>query len=183
MEQKTFRAKSNSTPCDRAAAGTETGRIEDLIRILVHQGCSGIPPHVRRSLHGLDGPRRIAAAMTIVLTDYGGTTPEETCEAIAEDLADLYAEFGEDRVLAICEEIQHSEIPEQSALYQEMFRAFNSQYFAGQLSEYTILVVYDVWFWETECLGVSPVHPPLAGASGFIDFEGRRILLRFLPHL
>ena len=79
MEQKAFRVKSNSTMRGRAAADAEIERLEDLVRILDPCCSRGIPPHVRRSLHGLDGLRRIAAAMTIVLTDYGGTTPEDTC--------------------------------------------------------------------------------------------------------
>jgi hypothetical protein len=120
--------------------------------------------------------------MTIVLTDYGGTTPQDTCAAIAKELPDLYAAFGEERILAACEEIQNPEIPEQSALFQEMYRTFNNQYFAGRLPEYRVLVVYDVWFWETQRCSYSPVYSPAAEATGFIDFEGRRILVRFRPH-
>jgi hypothetical protein len=101
--------------------------------------------------------------------------PEDTCAAIAEELPDLYVAFGEERVLAACEEIQNSEIPEQSALFQDMFRLFNGKYFDGRLPEYRILVVYDVWFWETQRCGFSPVFPPAAEATGFIDFEGRRV--------
>jgi len=184
MEQKTVRAKPNSLPRRRGAAGAELERLKHLITVLDDCCSTEIPPRVRRSLKGLGGLKRIAAARTILLTDYGGTNPGDTCAVIAEDLPDLYAEFGEKRALALCEEIQHSEVAEQSALYQEMFQAFNVQYFAGQLPDYKILVVYDVWFWETQVFGISlPSRRPLYEASGFIDFEGRVILIRFLPHL
>jgi hypothetical protein len=119
--------------------------------------------------------------MAIVLTGYGGTTPEDACAAVAEELPDLYAAYGKERILAVCEEVQHSEIPEQSAL--EMYRTFNGKYFEGRLPRYRILVVYDVWFWETKRCGFSPCFPPAAEATGFIDFEERRILIRFLAFL
>jgi hypothetical protein len=77
-----------------------------------------------QQLMASDGLQRLAAAMTILLTDYGGAPPLATCEAIAEGAPGLYSAFGTERVLAVCEEIQHSEIPEQSALFQEMFRCF-----------------------------------------------------------
>ncbi len=34
-----------------------------------------------------------------------------------------------------------------------MFQEFNIQYFAGSLPDYKIVVVCDVWFWETERWG------------------------------
>jgi hypothetical protein len=137
---------------------------------------------VQQTLNGLEGLKLVVAAMTILLTDYGGTSPEEMCALIAEEVPDLYAVFGEQRVLAVCEDIQHAEIPEQSAVFQEMYRTFNTQYFGGRLPEYRVLVVYDVWYWETQRYGYSPVYPPAADAFGIIDFEGRRILVRFRPH-
>jgi hypothetical protein len=33
---------------------------------------------------GLKGLSRLAAALTILLTDYGGTTTRDTCQTIAE---------------------------------------------------------------------------------------------------
>ncbi len=56
-----------------------------------------------------DGLRPLAAAMTILLTDYGGTTPAATCEEIAYHAPSLYRAWGFRRVLAACEEIQHSD--------------------------------------------------------------------------
>jgi hypothetical protein len=135
MEQKQSTAEATIPPCGQRAAGMELERLQNLIRILYD---GHIPARVRRSLNGLDGLKRIAAGMTIVLTDFGGTTPEETCAAIAEELPDLYAAFGEERVLAICKEIQHSEILEQSARFQEMYRTFNGKYLEGRLPEYRI---------------------------------------------
>jgi hypothetical protein len=177
--EKNLRAPADSTLCNYAAAGSEIERLKHLIRILQD---GHIPTHVQQTLNGLEGLKLVVAAMTIVLTDYGGTSPEEMCAVIAEEVPDLYAVFGEQRVLAICEDIQHSEIPEQSAVFQEMYRTFNTQYFGGRLPEYRVLVVYDVWYWETQRYGYSPVYPPAADAFGIIDFEGRRILVRFRPH-
>jgi hypothetical protein len=80
------------------------------------------------------------------------------------------------------EEIQHSEIPEQSALFQRMFQQFNRRYFAGRLPDYKVLVVYDVWYWETKRCGYPPSFPPACEAVGFIDFAGRQIFIRFLGY-
>jgi hypothetical protein len=81
-------------------------------------------------------------------------------------------------VIAVCEEIQRAEIPEQSALYQRKFQRFNVRYFAGRLPDYKIRVVYDAWYWETKRLGY-PEDPPFYDSIGFIDFPGRQILIRF----
>ena len=120
--------------------------------------------------------------MTILLTDYGGTTPSDTCEMIADDAPTLYRAYGFRRVLPVCEEIQFSEIPEQSRLYQRMFQRFNIRYFAGRLPNYKILVVYDAWYWETERCGYLGFFPPAYEAGGFIDFAGCQIFIRFLAH-
>jgi hypothetical protein len=84
-------------------------------------------------------------------------------------------------VLAACEAIQHSEIPEQSALFQKMFDQSNIQYFGGRLPDYKVLVVYDVWYWETERCGYPPTDPA-PDAYCFIDFSGRQIFIRFLAY-
>jgi hypothetical protein len=109
-----------------------------------------------------------------------GTTPSATCEVIAEDAPSLYRAWGFRRTTAVCEEIQHSEVPEQSRLYQRMFQKFNIRYFAGRLPDYKIRVVYDVWYWETERCGYPPCFPSADEAVGFIDFAGRQIFIRFL---
>jgi hypothetical protein len=82
-------------------------------------------------------------------------------------------------VLALCEEIQQSEIPEQSALLQETFERFKQQYFARCLPDYKILGVYDVWYWETQRCGYPPPSV-LPAATGFIDFPARQIFVRYL---
>ena len=63
-----------------------------------------------------------------------------------------------------------------------MYRQFNTQYFGGRLPDYKILVVYDVWYWETERCGYPPCDPSVPDADGFIDFSGRQIFIRFLAH-
>jgi hypothetical protein len=137
---------------------------------------------IQKQLMDSDGLRLLAAAMTILLTDYGGTTPSGTCEAISEVAPSLYRACGFRRVLAVCEEIQHSEIPEQSALFQRMFEQFNFRYFASRLPDYKILVVYDIWYWETKRCGYPRFFPPACEAVGFIDSAGRQIFIRFLGH-
>jgi hypothetical protein len=94
---------------------------------------------------------------------------------IAEVAPDLYAEFGGDRIVALGEELQRAEFPEQSKKLQELFRAFNLKYFSGRLPEYRILVVYDVTDWKAKLLG-DPDSP--YAVTGFIDFSGRRIVIR-----
>lgn len=118
--------------------------------------------------------------MTIILIDYGGTDPNATYEAMATTALALRAEFGEEFVIALCKQIQESEVPEQSAIYQQMFRDFDSRYFDGQLPEYRVRVVYDVWYWETERCGYAPIFPPACQAQGFIDLPGRQIFMRYL---
>ena len=135
-------------------------KLKQLLTILHNDLCRDqLPASVQESLIGIEGLKRLATAMTIFLTDLGGTAPEFTCEAIADEAPDLYEEFGEHRVRALCEEIQYSEIPEQSALFQEMFQTFNTQFFAARLPHYRVLVVYDLWYWETERLQIPPVSP------------------------
>jgi hypothetical protein len=65
MEQKQSTAEAAIPPCGQRAAGTELERLQNPVRIL-YDGY--IPARVRQSLNGLDGLKRIAAAMTIVLT-------------------------------------------------------------------------------------------------------------------
>ena len=154
--------------------------LKELLISLDNSFCSEIPASLQPSLVGLARLKLLAAALTILLTDYGGTTPRDTCETIAELVPNFYAAFGEDGVLALCEEIQHSEIPEQSAIFQETFERFNRQYFAGRLPDYKVLVVYDVWYWETERCGFPAVLAPAAGSTGFIDFSARQIFVRFM---
>ena len=65
-------------------------------------------------------------------------------------------------------------------MFQRIFQRFNIRYFAGRLPDYKILVVYDIWYWETERLGYPWFDPPACEAGGFIDFAGRQIFIRFL---
>jgi hypothetical protein len=167
------------TPCEATPGDPEVEELKELLHAL-DRSVRALPVSVQRSLIGEEGLRRLAAAMTILLTDYGGTAPRATCEAIAEAAPDLYKAFGSERVQAVCKEIQHSEIPEQSALFQDLFHRFNTQYFCGCLPDYQILVVFDAWYWEIERCGYAPAFPPAAEASGFIDFPARRIFIRYL---
>jgi hypothetical protein len=176
MEQK----ESEPARCTKARDDLQVKRIKHLLYKLDSQLLDPLPARLQNQLMGSDGLRPLAAAMTILLTDYGGTAPRATCEAIEEAAPSLYRAWGYSHVLAVCEEIQHSEIPEQSRLYQRMFQRFNIRYFSGSLPDYIIRVVYDVWYWETERCGYPPSFPYADEAVGFIDFTGRQIFLRFL---
>src|SRR5215472_9637479 len=116
--------------------------VKQLLHILDSDLAKRHSGRLEKLLAGSDGLRLLAAAMTILLTDYGGTTPSATCELIAEAAPSLYSACGFRRCWQSAEEIQHSEIPEQSALFQRMFQRFNIRYFAGRLPDYKILVVY-----------------------------------------
>jgi len=115
----------------------------------------------------------LVKALTVELMDYGGTNPFATTEVIFEEASDLYNLFGRARVLALCEHIHRSDIPVESARFQETFRLFNTKYFAGQLTEYEVLVVYDIGVW----IGEVSWNP----SAGYIDLEKRRIFIRLSP--
>jgi hypothetical protein len=168
--------------CIEARDRFQVKAVKQLLYALDFDSAKRLSDRLQKQLMSSDGLRLLAAAMTILLTDYGGTTPSGTCEAIAEAAPRLYRACGFGRVLAVCEEIQHSEIPEQSALFQRMFQRFNIRYFAGRLPDYKILVVYDVWYWETMRYGYPWSFPPAREAVGFIDFAGRQIFIRFLGY-
>jgi hypothetical protein len=124
--------------------------------------------------------------MTVCRLDlplYGYTKPVFTSQAIAVMAPDVYARFGEHRVLTMCEEVQYSVIPGQSALFQEKFDDFNRRYFERRLPDYKILVVYDAWYWSTERCGLRDELSPAFDSLGFIDVGGRQIFIRFHTEL
>lgn len=174
--------KSEHARCVEARDSIQVKRVKQLLYALNSFPPKPLSPRLQKQLIGSDELRPLAAAMTILLTDYAGTIPSATCEMIADAAPSVYRAYGLRRVLAVCEEIQQSEIPAQSRLYQRMFQRFNIRYFAGRLPDYKVVVVYDVWFWETERWGCPECFPPACEAVGFIDFAGRRMLIRFLGH-
>jgi hypothetical protein len=185
MEQKNLTGLPPSlspSGFDGSAGSDDVERLKQLINSLEECSWGELPHAVQQSLHGLEGLRRLVGAITILLIDYGGATPWGTCDSVEETAPELYREFGYSSVLALCEENQHSEIPDQSAVFQDLFERFNLQYFAGSLTDYKILVVYDVWYWETERCGYPAGFPPAFEASGFIDFSARQIFIRYLAH-
>jgi hypothetical protein len=82
----------------------------------------------------------------------GGTTPEATCDYIAEEEPDLYNALGHERVRELCEELHRFENTTQSEWYGVRFYQFNREYFDGRLGDYRVRVGYDVDFWLTEPL-------------------------------
>jgi hypothetical protein len=121
--------------------------------------------------HQLETLEQLARAMTVELMDSGGTNPYATCNVIAEEAPDLYKLFGRDRILAWCDAIQRSDVPEESARLQKTFLSFNTTYFAGQLPQYEVRVVYDIDPWVGE-VSRDP-------SAGYIDLDRRQIFIRF----
>jgi hypothetical protein len=112
--------------------------------------------------------------LTIQLMEYGGTTPIQTYEVLVEEFPDLCETFDRYEVVAMCKEIQKSEIPEQSERFQRMFQDFNVRYFDGQLLGYLIMVVYDVNYWANEYV----VDRCLEFYSSYTDRKRKVIYLR-----
>jgi hypothetical protein len=115
--------------------------------------------------------RQLVTDLTVELMSWGGTTPKETCEIIAEDAPDLWTQFGAEHIFALVGAVQYSELPAESARLQEAFRTFNDQYFAGRLPKYIVCVVYDVAFWDGRRGGESD--------SGFVDFDRQLITIGY----
>lgn len=105
---------------------------------------------------------RIIRAAIIELMDWGGTTPQDTCEVVAEEHPEHHAALGADRVLALCKEIHESSDPAVSTRLQELFGVFNAKYFSGQL-DFAVVAVYDA--------GRSSGEP----LSGWVDFLNRKL--------
>ena len=193
MEQKKIVTKKPSNHRERASVSalhggstagflSEPGELEKLTKLVLRLSRNGrgeLPTPVRRSLGGEIGLKRLVTAMTILRTDHGETSPAATCTAISVAAPDLYDGFGTETVRALCEQIQHAEVAEQSVLFQEKFQLFNVQYFRGRLPEYRIHVVFDVLFWETERCGYSLPFPAPVSPLGFIDFKQQQIFIRF----
>jgi hypothetical protein len=115
--------------------------------------------------------RRLVKDLTLELLDDGGTSPRATCDLIAEVAPDLWTRFGRARILSLCEEVQYSEIPEDSARLQELFRTFNQKYFDGTLSDFAICAVYDANFWQDSESGEQ--------SAGFVDFDRQLIIIGY----
>jgi hypothetical protein len=75
--------------CRATPGDSEVEELKKLLQTL-DQYTRDLPVSVQRSLIGVKGLRRLAVAMTILLTDYGGTTPWATCEAMAQAAPKLY---------------------------------------------------------------------------------------------
>ena len=121
--------------------------------------------------HQLERLERLVEATIVQLMDAGGTYPYITCDLVAEEATDLYNLLGEDRVFALCERIQRSDVPVESACLQEMFRSFNSKYFGGRLPEHEVQVVYDIEAWVGQDTSRDV-------KSGYLDPDLHRIVIR-----
>jgi hypothetical protein len=105
------------------------------------------------------------------LLEYEFPDHDGVCDAIAEEDLELFEIFGQEFVLRICEEVQESAAPVESARLQAMFDAYNLQYFAGALPRHIIQVVYDVAHWSA--------NPADQESSGAIDHERRTITIGY----
>jgi hypothetical protein len=119
---------------------------------------------------------KIIFDMTVEFIDCGGTTPIQTYEALVEEFPDLMATLDQRDVIAICEKIQTSEIPEESQRFQELFEIFNLRYFEGRLPKHVVQVVIDVNYWANEYFFNGNCLDDFS--SGYIDEANKRIYLR-----
>jgi hypothetical protein len=106
--------------------------------------------------------KQIIRLLVIELMDNGGTTPEMTCEVIAEDQPERYKALGPDQMLALYREIHESSDPVESARLQDLFGVFNAKYFSGRL-DFAVHAVYD------------PGLSDGMAIAGWVDFLNRRI--------
>jgi hypothetical protein len=113
--------------------------------------------------------RPIIKYWIVELMDCGGTNPDATCEAVADEEPDLYNAIGHERVLALCQELHRAEDPAQSEWYGVRLRQFNKKYFGGCLGDYRVRVVYDIGFWASE--------PDTGDLLSHIDLAGKEIIL------
>src|SRR4051812_3341136 len=94
-------------------AAVDIPQLVELLHALDANCWDEIPPSIVESLTGLAGLKRLVAGLTIVLIDHGGTDPKNTSDVIADLAPDLFEEFGESFVTALCQEVQESELPKQ----------------------------------------------------------------------
>lgn len=111
--------------------------------------------------------RRVVVETVIELMDIGGTTPEITCEVIAENLPQQYKGLGAEKVFSLCKEVHASSEPVESAGLQALFEVFNKRYFDGRLCHFTVLAVYDASHFSGNQSG-----------CGWVDFTNRRIYVQ-----
>lgn len=71
MEQK----KSEHARCVEARDGIQVKRVKQLLYKLHSHPPRPLSARLKKQLMGSGGLRHLAAAMTILLTDYGGTAP------------------------------------------------------------------------------------------------------------
>ena len=121
-------------------------------------------------------PDRAEALLTSIikywiveLLDSGGADPEGTYEFVGEQEPSLRDAVGNERVLALCEDLHRSEDSNQSEWYAARFYQFNKEYFDGGLPEYQVRLVYDVTFWQRE--------PQKELHRSHIDLARRQIIL------
>ena len=62
--------------------------------------------------------KKLVKNLTKELIEYGGTTPPDTCKIIAKEYPDFWAKFGPGPILQLVEELQYSELPDESARLQ-----------------------------------------------------------------
>jgi len=118
--------------------------------------------------------RKTIIATTVELMNYGGTTPIQTYEVLVEEFPNLCKPFDKHEIVAMCRNIQKSELPEESDRFQRTFEEFNVRYFDGRLLGYLVMVAYDVNYWANEYL----VDRCLEFYSSYTDRERKVIYLR-----
>jgi hypothetical protein len=137
---------------------------EEFIRRV--NGYENLPERIALTVYGdaSGNSKQMIRLLVIELMDSGGTTPEVTCEVIAEEQPERYAALGPDQMLAPCREIHESSDAVESARLQELFGVFNTKYFGGEL-DFTVRAVYDPGLLNDEAI------------AGWVDFVNKRIYI------
>jgi hypothetical protein len=116
--------------------------------------------------------RERVGATIVELMDGGGTSPIVTYSVLLEESPEILDGLQAQDLIALCDDIQRSEIPEVSRRFQELFREYNGRFFAGRLPDYEVRVVYDIYHWAGS--------PFRYGDLGIFQPELGRILIRYV---
>lgn len=84
----------------------------------------------------LDQLKELIAAITTELRDLHETSPAFLAQYIRQVAPELCDAIDPLLVVVLCEQIEESELPDESKIFQLEFEKYNVEYFAGRLPRY-----------------------------------------------
>jgi hypothetical protein len=111
--------------------------------------------------------------IVVELQDCGGANSQDVGDVIADVRSEIVSKFGVQRIKNMAALILRSEIPKFSKAFAIAYYEFNKRYFASQLPEYQVRVVFDLHTATGEPIYRSSV------SSGLIRFHSSCIYLRY----